>query len=812
MAKTLHNTFADSLAQELADYAAGASVSNNPRGTRITISVPPPDPITGQLILQDITDADPLSVAQTLERRGPKVFRKKKGVKDGKKRTLILGEIRADSPQTKPQTSQSTADTMHFADDTSSTGSLWVPGSPEVIQSSHPHPGLFPIDPSQIANVQGDLPFDPNDPFFPEKMSDPRFQHIVDRVLRSENPGIVIKKVDPYKEYEKYIKSLPLEERCMASFAEFFREGWHVTDPTTPLVWNWHLEVICAHLQAMIEDWIKVQQTRLRNQDQQDLSLILPDFEQRIQNIIINVPPGSSKSRITSVYLPAWTWLWWPSFRWTFISANPAVAIRDSVFCRQLMRSEWYQNTFRPTWTFSKEQDAKTSFNNTAGGSRQAKGAGAAITGDRGDALVGDDLNDIAAINSDVERLNVNDWWDTAAANRLSDLNTSLRILIQQRIHEDDHTGHILPSGMYHHLVIKQEWEPDTRCECYTCKNNVQPLGDMVRKDPRKEAGEVLDPVRTPRKILQAEQERLGERMYAAQHQQTPSPAGGSIFKAEWWNYWKPAHYDGMPLPRVLERIQVPSNAHPSGFANQTMEMPIVELPEEFDEIAMSWDMTFKDALTSDFICGGIYGRKGVDIFILDLYHRKGDINKALAAIRAMSLKWPQALLKLVEDKANGPAVIDLLKSEIPGLVAVNPEGNKQGRANAVSPLCESRHFYLPHPNLYSWVKKMRNELEGYPATKHDDIVDQFTQMLKRWFDRDKIKFAIVQPSITSIPEEIMALDPSLRGLANSADPAQQLRSAGILVPGGYTSTGQFIPPRGDAYVYGQSRGPRRYY
>ena len=636
----------------------------------------------------------------------------------------------------------------------------------------------------------------------------------------------------------------------------------------------------------------------------------LPDPPQRIQNLVVNIPPGTSKSRITSVYFPAWVWLWWPSFRWNFVSANPRVSLRDAVYCRDLLRSEWYQRTFRPTWGFAKDQDAKTTFKNTEGGFRQAFGAGSKITGDRGDALVLDDPNDIADITSEAERLGVNEWWDSAAANRINDLHTSLRIGIQQRVHEEDWSGHVLPTGEWHHLIIQQEYEEDTGCKCRSCIQKAKPLGVMTPTDPRSKPGELLDARRASRRILRAERDRLGEVMYAAQHQQRPSPQGGAIFKEWWWRYWTPSPEkmmgvyslveDGALLPKdqlpltltsaepAPEPIQVthPLDSPPekdgtqvpeisgaegtsfpgespededstSSFTQHTstftgkgdislleggtglyasrtnplthdrlqtsrlvpspfpqiiskrvgevkelqdaqVENVVVELPCHFDEINQSWDISLRDLRQSDFIAGHVYGRRGADIFLLDMWHGRGDIIKAINAVREVTERWPQSSAKLIESKANGPAVIDMLRSEIPGLIPINPEGDKLGRARAVTPIVEAGNVYLPHPSMpgYRWVKKFRGELEGYPNLKHDDNVDSFTQQLKRWFDKTRIRIVSGGATVSSLPENVRPLTNTMN-YGGSGRNAIGLPNALVAPAGqGFDKKGLFIPPK----------------
>ena len=249
-----------------------------------------------------------------------------------------------------------------------------------------------------------------------------------------------------------------------------------------------------------------------------------PDPPQLIQNLLVNIPPGTAKSRIVSVFAPAWMWLHCPSWRAIFISANPRVALRDSVYCRMLLESAWYRQRFGISWTFAADQNAKGLYRNSAGGFRMAIGVGSRITGDRADALFIDDPNDAKEVQSQAYRAGVNEWYDQGAGNRVNDLQISVRIGIMQRLHEDDWSGHVLRSGQWVHLVLPMEFDPE--------RGGATVIGWT---DPRRAEGELLFPQRFPPKILAAEKVRLGEAGYAGQHQQAPAPKDGLIFKAHWF-------------------------------------------------------------------------------------------------------------------------------------------------------------------------------------------------------------------------------------------------------------------------------------
>lgn len=234
------------------------------------------------------------------------------------------------------------------------------------------------------------------------------------------------------------------------------------------------------------------------------------------------------------------------------------------------------------------------------------------------------------------------------------------------------------------HLRLPMEFE----------KEHARPAR-VGRGDPRTVEGELLFPQRFPREVLDAEKQRLGSAGYAGQHQQRPTPATGGIFQRGWWRFWR-------------------------------------ELPAEFDEVIQSWDLTFKGSDGSDYVVGQVWGRKGASKYLIDQVRARLDFPATLAAIRALSAKWPQATLKLVEDKANGPAVLAALRAEISGLVAVEPDGGKEARAHAVAPQVEAGNVYLPDPSRGAFVHDLLEELAAFPRGAHDDQVDTLTQALRR--------------------------------------------------------------------------------
>lgn len=479
------------------------------------------------------------------------------------------------------------------------------------------------------------------------------------------------------------IEPLTLEEieaeearRCRASLAFFVKTFWQVFDPATKLKWSWPMDAICDHVQALLEGKLG------RN------------------NLIVSVPPGTSKSTITSVCAPAWAWCQsehetlGPSWRALFISGSDDVALRDAVKCRDVIESDIYQRLFRPDWTLTRDQNAKGFYKNTRAGFRMSISAGSRITGNRADAIFVDDPNDAKQIFSAPYRAEVNQWWDQAAANRLNDLATGKRCIIQQRLHTEDLTGHVLAKNgdRWDRLVIRQKYEVPKEDD-----PDAKPTG-LGWVDPRKEVGALMFPERFPARVIEEEEISLGAAGFAGQHQQRPSPEGGNIIKLDW--------------------------------LRQTYKV----LPDTPGEWIQSWDPKAgsKDPKSS-YVVGQVWFRPHSSrgrLYLVDQVRAQWDIGETMAAINALTAKHPQAYCKIIEEKADGKAIISMLKSQVVGMTGTSPAGDKAVRLRAVAPMFEAGNVWLPDPSIAPWVGGFILELTTFPAAPNDDQVDACSQAL----------------------------------------------------------------------------------
>ena len=286
-----------------------------------------------------------------------------------------------------------------------------------------------------------------------------------------------------------------IRARCL-KLSGFVREAWHVIEPNTPLVWSWHLDALCLHLEAITRG--------------------------RIVRLLANVPPGSSKSLIVSVLWQAWEWgpCGLPALRYLATAFNEGPVKRDTRKCRDLMLSEWYRQLW-PEVVLTRT--GETSFANSRTGTREGIAFGS-LTSQRGDRLIIDDPHSTETAESDAERTRTVRQFQEGALNRLNDQARSAIVVIMQRLHEQDVSGAILKSGMgFEHLCLPMEFEPERRCST-----------SIGFTDPRTYDGELLDPVRFPREIVERDFKPYAY-SWAGQYQQRPAPREGGLFKRHWF-------------------------------------------------------------------------------------------------------------------------------------------------------------------------------------------------------------------------------------------------------------------------------------
>ena len=452
------------------------------------------------------------------------------------------------------------------------------------------------------------------------------------------------------------------------SLRDFVREGWSLLEPVSTLIWNWHLDLVCDYL-TLIRDG--------------KFRALHPELE----GIIFNVPPRTMKSLLISVFFPIWVWATHPSRRFMFVSYSEKLSTQHSILRRSLIESEWYKKEWGGQFSISRDQNVKSHYENSSRGAMFSTGMQSTATGMGGDILIFDDpLNPEQAI-SQVEREAVNLRFDTTFRSRINDPATGVKIIIMQRLHELDLTGHVLAreSNRWKHVCLPAIAEQDQPWEFPATRTVVN-----------QKAGALLWPERLPQSFLDSQRVGMGSWAFNGQYQQRPAPLDGGIIKRQWVRFYR-------------------------------------QLPEKFEFMVQSWDCTFSGGHDNDFVAGQVWARSGGKYFMLPYRtYERLDFGPTMAAIKSCHAKFPQAHAVLIEDKANGPAIISELQKEIPGVVAVNPEGGKLARAQATAPLWEAGSIELPDPQVFgiTWMEEYLHNMCAFPKAAHDDDVDATSQAL----------------------------------------------------------------------------------
>lgn len=441
----------------------------------------------------------------------------------------------------------------------------------------------------------------------------------------------------------------------------------------------------------------------------EDICRELDGFFEAVQagkspRLLITVPPRHGKSELASRRFPAYVFGRDPDMSIISTSYAADLSSRMNRDVQRVMDSEEYGRLFL---------DAKLRSPNARGdyqrnsdlfeivgheGSYRSAGVGGGITGMGGNILIIDDpIKDRAEADSPTIREKVWDWYTSTLYTRLAPGGGIL--LIQTRWHMDDLAGRLLEAA---NSGQGDQWRAV----------NFPAIAEV--DEPRRQAGEALHPERYSLAQLLSIKAALGSRDWEALYQQRPTPDGGAVFRKEWLRFWRPT-----------------------------------DLPKKFARMLISWDMTFKDKDDSDFVVGQVWGQSGADCYLLDQVRGRWGFTATSQAFRDLADKWPQAMEKLIEDKANGPAVIDALKHKVPGLIPIEPDGSKTARAHAVTPLFEAGNVYLPDPQMAEWVKGFVSELLQFPAGANDDQVDAATQALRRMSGKPPM---VINPAILKRP------------------------------------------------------------
>jgi len=433
--------------------------------------------------------------------------------------------------------------------------------------------------------------------------------------------------------------------------ASFTAKAFRTVDPGARYLDNWHIGLICAHLRACDAG--------------------------EITRLIINVPPRHLKSICVSVAWPAWRLGHDPGSRIMAASYSRALSVKHAQDCRLLLAAPWYRRIF-PGVELAADQNEKHKLQTTLRGHRIATSVGGAATGEGADVLIVDDPHNPRQALSAAQRSQAPTWFDQTFASRLDDKRRGVIVVVMQRLHERDLTGHLLAKGGWHHLCLPAEAERDT-------------VIDFGGIRVRRRRGDLLHAAREGRAEIARAKRELGAYAFAAQYQQRPAPLEGGIVKLAWFRRYR-------------------------------------EPPAAAARVIQSWDTAHKAAALNDPTVCGTWAETETGYHLLDVVRRRLEYPALKRAARALAAKWrPDAIL--IEDKASGQSLIQDLRAEtaLP-VIAVRPAADKLTRMSTVSPAIEAGRVLLPE--TAPWLDDYEAEMTSFPNSAHDDQVDMTSQFL----------------------------------------------------------------------------------
>ena len=399
--------------------------------------------------------------------------------------------------------------------------------------------------------------------------------------------------------------------------------------------------------------------------------------------LVLQSPPQSGKSEIVSRKLPPYILSKYPDMRLGAASYSDELANTMAQDVRRTLASEEHQRLFPAVTERDKYAISRIGEFTAPGGkgSYLAVGVGAGLTGRPLDiGLIDDPTKDAQAALSETIKESQWAWYQSVFSTRLSD--RSGQIVMATSWAQDDLVGRILDQF---------RGNPRLRNLRFPAIN----APDETGYDPMLPEGPLCPEFRSL-EFFREQKALSSDYWWAALYQQNPKPLGGNVFKNEGLRYCAPK-----------------------------------DLPTRFDRVINSWDCTFKDTDGTDFVVGQAWGKLGANAYLLDQIRARMSFSVTAKSVIELRERWPQTSAILIEDKANGPAVIDVLKAQVPGILAIEPDGSKLARAHAVTWIWEAGNVLLPYEQITPWMRGFITEVTMFPAAAHDDQVDAMTQALR---------------------------------------------------------------------------------
>jgi predicted phage terminase large subunit-like protein len=512
---------------------------------------------------------------------------------------------------------------------------------------------------------------------------------------------------------------------CEETLYVFYKNAWKFIDPA-PWKDAWAIDAICEHLQAIVDG--------------------------QIRRLIINCPPRIGKSSLTSVAFPAWTWAQahkshtsGAGVPFLYGSYNDKLSLRDSVKCRRLIESKWYSERWANRFKLTSDQNTKGRFTNDQGGERLITSISAGVTGEGGNIICIDDPN-AANDLSEVAIENVIDWWKGTMPTRPNDQNLSAFVIIQQRLAENDLTGHILETETegWAHLCLPARYESE--------RSFFTPIG---WKDPRTVENELLWPERLSEAALVRLENIMGPYVFAGQMQQRPEPAGGGIIKREWWRLWLPKKFPAMDFTLgCLDSAYTEDQMNdPSGFCVWGVYSAVDDKLREEATRIISIDRHPSDRLRltdGSIPVSAQHTRSLPRVMLMTAWEDRLELNALVKRVIKSCIDWRVDLL-LIENKASGISVAQEMRRMFTlnsfgaafGVQLFDPKSqDKFARLHSVAPLFAEGLIFAPSEE-YAWVEKVIKQNAQFPKGAHDEFVDLTSMGLRYLRDNGLISRSV---------------------------------------------------------------------
>ena len=484
---------------------------------------------------------------------------------------------------------------------------------------------------------------------------------------------------------------------CEHSLYAFLEAGWKYVDPA-PFTHGWPIEAVAEHLQAVVDGEIK--------------------------RLIINIPPRCAKSSLTSVAFPAFTWAQrrktytsGPGVQFLHASYSQNLTLRDSTKCRRLIESPWYQSMWGDRFALMADQNTKTRFDNDQGGSRLSTSVGSSLTGEGGNIIVVDDPNAAQEAFSEATITSTIEWWDGALSTRLNNAKVGAFVVIQQRLSEEDLTGHILSKdvGEWTHLCLPMRFEPE--------RSFVTSIG---WEDPRTEPGELLWPERFGEKEVETLERQMGPWTSAGQLQQRPEPKGGGVIKREWWKLWENDNFPS--LDYVMASLDT---AYTTKTENDFSALTVWGVFSGGDQRAVATRSINRDGGTVSMI-KRTYSEEHPKVMLLYGWQERLELHDLVVKVRNTMKEYKVDKL-LIENKAAGISTAQEIRRlyghEDFGVQLIDPKSqDKLSRLYSIQHLFAEGLIYAPDR---PWADQVITQVSTFPKGKHDDLVDTVSMALK---------------------------------------------------------------------------------